>query len=142
VREALSLLAAPEFADANAEFFQAHEHYRAGRLRDCNTAALRSMESALKAICVARKWPHGPKDTVERLIAIVRERGLFPDYLDGYFNNLIGAMKAGVPMIRNRQGGHGAAPSDEPVPEHIAGYALHLTAANIVMLAKAHAALK
>ena len=30
--------------------------------------------------------------------------GLFPDYLGGYFNNLIGAMKAGLPKIRDRDG--------------------------------------
>jgi len=61
VREALSLLRAPEFKEANGEFLRAHEHYRAGGLRDCNTAALRSMESVLKAICAARGWPHGQK---------------------------------------------------------------------------------
>jgi len=68
----------------------------------------------------------------------VRNKGLFPDYLGGYFDNLIGAMKAGVPKIRDQQGGHGAAPGDASVPECIGAFALHLTAANIVMLVKAH----
>jgi hypothetical protein len=83
---------------------------------------------------------HQTGDTVERLLGIVCREGLFPNYLGGYFNNLIGAMKAGVPKIRDRQGGHGAAPGDDPVPDHIAAFALHLTAANIVMLVKAHRA--
>jgi hypothetical protein len=98
------------------------------------------MENVLKVICDARGWTYEKGDTVERLLAVVRREGLFPDYLGGYFDNLIGAMKAGVPKIRDRQGGHGAAPGDDPVPDHIAAFALHLTAANIVMLVKAHRA--
>jgi hypothetical protein len=69
-------------------------------------------------------------------------RGSSRTTLGGYFDNLIGAMKAGVPKIRDRQGGHGAAPGDDPVPDHIAAFVLHLTAANIVMLVKAHRAIE
>lgn len=138
VKEALRLLSEPAFEEANREFMTAHRHFREGKLRDCNTAALRSMETVLKVICDNRNWIYQKGDTVERLLAIVRREGLFPDYLGGYFDNLVGAMKAGVPKIRDRQGGHGAAPGDDPVPEHIAAFALHLTAANIVMLVKAH----
>jgi hypothetical protein len=138
VKEALRLLCEPGFAEATDEFIKAHRHLREGNLRDCNTAALRSMENVLKVICDSRGWTHQKGDTVERLLAIVGREGLFPDYLGGYFTNLMGAMKAGVPKIRDRQGGHGAAPGDDPVPDHIGAFALHLTAANIVMLVKAH----
>jgi len=142
VKEALRLLSEPGFEEANSEFMKAHRHLREGSLRDCNTAALRAMENVLKVICDARGWTYERGDTVERLLAIVRREGLFPDYLGGYFDNLIGAMKAGVPKVRDRQGGHGAAPGDDPVPDHIAAFALHLTAANIVMLVKAHRAIE
>jgi hypothetical protein len=140
VKDALRLLSEPGFREANAEFMKAHCHLREGNLRDCNTAALRTMENVLKVICDARGWSYQKGDTVERLIAVVGRQRLFPDYLGGYFDNLIGAMKGGVPKIRDRQGGHGAAPGDDPVPDHIAAFALHLTAANIVMLVKAHQA--
>jgi hypothetical protein len=145
VKEALRLLHEPDFDEANTEFMKAHRYLRegSGSLKDCNTAALRAMENVLKVICSARGWTYQKGDTFERLLAIVQGKGLFPDYLleDGYFRNLIGAMKAGAPKIRNRQGGHGAAPGDEPVPDHMAAFALHLTAANIVMLVKAYRAL-
>ena len=140
VKDALRLLGEPGFGEANDEFMTAHRHFREGNLRDCNTAALRAMETVLKVICDARRWTHQKGDTVERLLAIVRSKGLFPDYLGGYFDNLIGAMKGGVPKIRDRQGGHGAAPGDDPVPDHVAAFALHLTSANIVLLVKAHRA--
>lgn len=141
VKEALRLVGTPAFQEANDEFMTAHRHLREGKLRDCNTAALRAMENVLKVICDARAWAYQTGDTVERLLRVVRREGLFPDYLGGYFDNLIGAMKAGIPRIRDRQGGHGAAPGDNSVPDHISDFALHLTAANIVLLAKAHIAL-
>ena len=142
VKPALELLSTPEFAGADREFRLAHKHYRAGNLRDCNTAALRSMETLLKMICDARNWRYDRGATVEKLIAVVRNEGLFPDYLGGYFDNLIGAMKAGLPKIRDKDGSHGAAPDQPPVPEHVAGFALHLAASNIVLLAQAHLSLK
>jgi hypothetical protein len=145
VKDAIRLLSEPGFEEANEEFMKAHRYLRegSGSLRDCNTAALRAMENVLKVICNARGWAYEKGDTVEPLLAIVQRKGLFPDYLveDGYFRNLIGAMKAGMPKIRDRQGGHGAAPGDKPVPNHIGAFALHLTAANIVMLVKAFRAL-
>jgi hypothetical protein len=141
VKEALRLLCEPKFATANDEFMTAHRHLREGKLRDCNTAALRATENVLKVICDGRGWIYEKGDTIERLLAIVQREGLFPDYLGGYFANLIGAMKGGVPKIRDRQGGHGAAPGDKQVPDHIGAFALHLTAANIVMLVKSYRAL-
>jgi hypothetical protein len=141
VKPALELLADAEFAQANGEFRAAHEHYRSGHLRDCNTAAIRCMETVLKTICEGRSWDYDPKAPIEPLITVVRSNGLFPDYLGGYFNNLIGAMKAGAPKVRDRDGGHGAGPGDAPVPEHIAGFALHSAAAGIVMLVQAYRSL-
>jgi hypothetical protein len=61
VKDALRLLHAPGFEGANDEFLKAHRHLREGNHRDCNTAALRAMENALKVICDARGWVYHPK---------------------------------------------------------------------------------
>jgi len=58
VKEALRLLSEPAFEKANAEFMTAHRHLREGKLRDCNTAAPRSMETVLKVICDSRNWTY------------------------------------------------------------------------------------
>jgi hypothetical protein len=94
IKEALRLLCEPGFEEANTEFMTAHRHLLEGTLRDCNTAALRSMENVLKVICDARGWERREGDNIERLLAIVRRERLFPDYLGGCFDNLIGAMRA------------------------------------------------
>jgi hypothetical protein len=92
VKEALRLLYVPEFREANDEFMTAHRHFREGKLRDCNTTALRTTENVLKVICDGKGWNYDTRDSFERLLAIVQGEGLFPDYLleDGYFRNLIG----------------------------------------------------
>jgi hypothetical protein len=35
--------------------------------------------------------------------------------------------------VRNNTGGHGAAPADPAVTEELAAYAIHMTAANVVL---------
>ena len=51
-------------------------------------------------------------------------------------------MEGGVPAVRNKDGGHGQGAEVREVPPGLAGYALHLTAANIVLLVEAHKAMK
>ena len=56
------------------------------------------------------------------------------------FASYVAALKTGLPEVRNNAGGHGAAPDVPPVTEYIAAYAIHLTAANIVLCVEAYKA--
>ena len=58
VQPALLLLKANKFKGAEKEFLQAHEHFRKGKYEDALTWALKSLESAMKMICEARKIPY------------------------------------------------------------------------------------
>jgi hypothetical protein len=98
VKEALCLLSGPAFEEANTEFIKAHRHLREGNQRDCNTAALRAVETV---ICDARGWTYQKGD------AVAPSRGrpprrVVPGLPGRDFDNLIGAVKAGVPKIRDR----------------------------------------
>jgi hypothetical protein len=137
VKPALRLLADPQFGKANEDFMAAHENYRHGKHKDCIVAAQRAFESTLKAICIAKGWTFRPGDRASDLIKTVRAKGLFPDYLGNGFDSYIAMMKTGLPEIRNNAGGHGEVPSAPPVPAFIAGFALHMTATNILLLGEA-----
>lgn len=137
VKPALTMLSDQMFEGASAEFLSAHEHYRAKKYKECLNDCLKAFESCLKAICEKRGWAYGGKDTANRLVEIVFKNKLIPDFMQSHFSALRKTLKAGVPTIRSELGGHGQGSREIFVPEHIAAYALHLTASNILLLAKA-----
>ena len=138
VKPALSFLSNRMYKGANEEFLNAHEHYRKGRYKECLNECLKAFESCLKTICKKRKWHYdGEKDTANNLIQIVLRNGLIPTFMESHFSGLKSALQSGLPTIRNRRAGHGQGPEKVVVPEYVAAYALHLTASNILLLAKA-----
>lgn len=137
VKPALSLLSDPIYKGANEEFLKAHEHYRKRDYKDCVNNCLKAFESCLKVICQKRGWSYGEKDTANRLISIVFDNELIPPLMQSHFSALRSTLESGVPTVRNNQTGHGQGPEEIIVPEYITAYILHLTASNILLLAKA-----
>ena len=137
VKPVLRLLKASHFAGAEKEFHKAHEHYRHQRFQESINESLKSLESTLKIICKRKRWSFRERDTASKLIQIVFDRGLIPNYLQSQFNGLRTILEGGVPTIRNRDGGHGTGATPRQVPAHLAAYALHLTASAVVFLAEA-----
>lgn len=140
VKAALVLLHEPEFEVANADFMKAHEHYRARNYKDAVVAAQRAFESTLKCVAKGIKADFKQTDRASDLIKVVRNKGLFPDYLGAGLDSYVAALKTGLPDVRNNAGGHGAAPDAPMVPGYMAAYAIHLTAANIVLSVEAYKA--
>ena len=138
VKPALSMLSDPIYKGANEEFLKAHEHYRKRNYKDCVNNCLKAFESCLKAICQKRGWCYDHKKAAAKdLIQIVFDNGLIPSFMQSHFSGLKTTLESGLPTVRNRQSGHGQGSTQVIVPEYIAGYALHLTASNILLLAKA-----
>ena len=142
VKPALSMLSDPMYKGANDEFLKAHEHYRARRYKDCMNDCLKAFESCIKAICKKRRWTYNETNTINRLIEIVFNEELIPTFMQSHFSGLRSVLESGVPTARNRQSGHGQGANIITVPEYIAAYALHLTASNLLFLAKANEEMK
>ena len=139
---ALHLLQQPYLAGASQEFLAAHEHHRHGRDPSCLNECLKAFESTMKAICHKRKWPYNQNDTAKPLIEICISHNLFPVFMQSHLNGLRTTLESGVPTARNRTSGHGQGVTQIIVAKHFAGYVLHLTAANIRLLAASEQALK
>ena len=137
VKPALLFLSDPIYEGANEEFLNAHEHYRNDRHKECLNDCLKAFESCLKIICQKRGWSYGEKDTATPLIEVVLEHDLIDSHMKSHFTALGSTLKSGIPTVRNRLSGHGQGPKEIVVPEYIASYILHLTASNILLLAKA-----
>ena len=138
VKPVLYLLGKDEkYVGANDEFLSAHEHYRHKRYKECINDCLKSFESLMKAILKKNSWPYEPSDTSKKLINRCLHNKLVPGYLQTQFSSVLELLLAsGVPTIRNKEGSHGQGIEVSTVPEHLASYALHLTATNLSFLAK------
>jgi hypothetical protein len=96
----------------------------------------------MKGVCDVRKWKYQEGVTAKGLIDVIFSKELIPSSLASQFTGLRSVLESGVPTVRNRQGGHGQGKDPVAIPSHLAAYALHLAASNIVMLVEAHKALK
>ncbi len=137
---ALRLLRDPRFAGADEEFRAAHAHYRAGENKDCAVCAvdaLNAVESTMKTICDLKGWPYPKGARANDLVKILRQNGLFPDFAEQSFDQLVATLKSGLPTVRNENGGHGQGAVPVAVPTYIATYALNLAATNILLLMEA-----
>jgi len=142
VKPALVLLAAKEYAGANAEFLKAFEHYRKGDTKECLNECLKAFESTMKAICTERKWAFNATDAAKELIDVCLKNDLIPPLIQSHIGGVRAALESGIPTVRNRLSGHGQGATVVDVPLHYAGYMLHLTATTIQFLVESEKALK
>jgi hypothetical protein len=140
VKPALALLSAEGYAEANAEFLKALEHYRKGETKECLNECLKTFESTMKAICTKRKWAFKSKDTAKELIDVCLKNGLTPPLIHSHIRSVRATLARGIPTIRNRL--HGQEVQLMDVPPHYAGYMLHLTAATIQFFVESEKAFK
>ncbi len=124
---ALSLLRDARFEGANSEYRNAHEHYGHARYKECLNDALKAFESTMKTICTIQSWPFDPaRDTASGLIEICINHGLVPPLMRSSLTT--------IPTLRNKLSAHGQGAEVKVVPQHLAEYVLHETAATIVLL--------
>lgn len=138
VKPALKILADSMYKGANEEFRKAHEHYRAKRYAECMNECLKAFESCIKAICDDKGWAYDPRDRVMRLIDLVFDRGLIPKFMESHFTALRKTLQDGVPTVRNQLSAHGQGNEEVAPPDYMAAYTIHLTASNILLLARAN----
>src|SRR5260370_35324897 len=88
----------------------------------------------MMVVCAARKWSNPANATAKPLMDILFQQGLIPADLESHFAGLRSAMESGLPTLSNKTSRHGQAATPIEVPQHFAGKALHLGAANINFL--------
>lgn len=141
VKPALHLLNRKEYAGAQQEFLKAHEHYRHGNEKEALNECLKAFESLMKAICDKQSWSYKSNATAKDLIDACLSNGLIPSYWQQNFTSLRCLLESSIPTGRNKLGGHGQGTTPTTVPPHLVAYMLHMTAAALVFLSEAEAAL-
>ena len=138
VKPALHLLSDPTFKGASEEFLKAHDHYRHERYQECLVDCLKTFESVMKIICDRKRWAYGQTDTASKLIEVCLSKGLVPTFTQQQLTSLRTLLESGVPTLRNKQAGHGQGAQKHDVPSHLARFALHATAAVVVLFVEAY----
>lgn len=136
VKPSLVLLSDERFSAPQEEYLTAHGHYRSGHFSDAVTNANNAFESTMKVICDIKVWEYNKGDRASELIKIMRKKGLLPEYTEKAFDAFLSTLQHGLPTVRNNAGGHGKG-NAPATPQHLAAYAMHLAAANIVLLVEA-----
>lgn len=139
VKPALRILMAPGYEGARDEFLSSHRHYRNGDHEEAITEAAKAFESMMKAICERKGWLFSKGARASDLLKVLRTNHLWPDYLDGSFDQLLATLSSGLPQVRNDNGAHGQGAVKRETPAYVAAYALHLAGSKIVLLAEAAA---
>lgn len=135
---ALTVLRGSGFKNAQDEFLSAYEHFRHGKKQEALVDCYKCFESTMKVICTKRKWPFNPKAAAKDLVNVCLSNGLIPAYWQTHFNGLRSVLESAISTPRNRQAGHGAGAGPAPdVPDELASYVLHMTAATVLFLAEA-----
>lgn len=137
VKPTLSLLAEEGFDGPRQEFLAAHQHYRAGEHRQAVAMAANALESTFKAVFEQKGWTFNKGARISDLVKVGRANGLWPEYLDASFDQLIATLQSGLPKIRDNDASHGQGARPREVPAYIAAYALHLAASKIVFVSEA-----
>ena len=83
-----------------------------------------------------RGWTCTEKENAGRLIQIVFDKDPIQSFMQSHFSVPGNTLESGLSSIRNKLSAHGQA-EETTVPDYIAAYALHLTASNTLLLAKA-----
>ncbi len=137
VKPTLRILSGQGYDGARQEFLEAHRHYRAGDYEQAIIEAAKAFESTLKIVCEQKHWPFEKGARSSDLLKIVRSNGLWPDYLDASFDQLLATLTSGLPKVRNEQSAHGQGSAVRTTPRHVAAYAIHLAATKIVFVSDA-----
>jgi hypothetical protein len=141
VKPSLQLISDKRFEGAEKEYLTAHKHYMHSEFKSAIVYANNAFESTMKTICHLRNWTITEGAVSSELLRVVRNNGLMPDYLEKSFDQFYTTLANGLPKIRNNAGGHGDGSTPKDVPRHVAAYALHLAATNIVFMVEAFRAL-
>lgn len=140
VDPAMLLLSCPGFEGPAQEFAKAHQNYRNGDGKGAVQEATKALESTIHAICHARHWVPSKNATLKPLLDFIFDKELVPKSLNSFFTGLRTALGSGLPTIGNSEARHGQGKDVKEIDSHMVEFALHLCAASILFLVKAHLA--
>ncbi len=139
IKPALKLIYDEDFSGAEEEIKRAFEYRRESDNKNAILEAGKAFESTMKTICDKKGYKYDKtKDNAQKLIHILEANNFYPTYMTSHLTNLRTTLETGLPVVRNKNAGHGQGNSILNVSDEFAEYALNLAATNIVLLIKVY----
>ena len=143
IKPALKLLYEEGFSGAEEEIRTAFECKRKSDNKNAILEAGKAFESTMKTICDKKGYPYDKnKDTAQRLIEILENNHFYPPYMLSHLTAVRTTLQSGLPVVRNKNAGHGQGSSVINIPDEFVEYALDLAATNIVLLVRIYESTK
>ena len=133
-KKAITLLYTNDFKGPLEEFQEALDHYMLKQYEDTIHKSNKAFESTMKSVLTKLNISFSPDDTAETLL----ERLIKKEFIYKYTKSLF----MGLPMIRNKQGGHGQGIDPKEVNQSYAELTLNLAGIFIVFLITRYQELK
>lgn len=133
IKPTLSLLQDKRFKNADDEFRQAFEAYKAGNYEEAIRVANNSFESTMKIICTIKGFGLPKKHNASALIEHLRSHEFVPNFQAEVFKKLSNSLDT-ISVIRNEVAGHGKGDEDRIIDDSMVSYVLNMTASTIKML--------
>lgn len=135
IKPALRLIYDEGFSGAEEEIRRAFEYRRKSDNKNAILEAEKAFESTMKTICDKKGYAYDKdKDAAQKLIKIFESNNFYPTYMSAHLTNLRTTLETGLPVIRNKNAGHGQGSSVINISDEFAEYALNLATTNIVLL--------
>lgn len=135
IKPALRLVYEEEFSGVDEEIRRAFEYRRNLDNKNAILEAGKAFESTMKTICDKKGYVYDKsKDTAQKLIKILESNNFYPAYMSSHLTNLRTTLETGLPVMRNKNAGHGQGSTVVIIPDEFAEYALNLAASNILFL--------
>lgn len=133
VKPALSLLQDKRFQNADEEFRQAFDAYKAGNYEEAIRVANNSFETTMKIICELKKYGLPKKHNANALLEHLKLQNFVPDFHIEVFKKLANSLDS-ISVVRNAVAGHGQGHEKRVIEESMVSYVLNMTASTIKML--------
>lgn len=126
IKTTINLLYTNDFKGPLEEFQKALDHYMRREYKDTIQEANKSFESTIKSVLIKRNISFNQSGPADLLLDYLKENGVIYPYTKPLFQ--------GLPMIRNKQSGHGQGIDHKEVYQSYAELALNLAGTFIVFL--------
>ncbi|MFG0766833.1 abortive infection family protein [Pseudomonas sp. TYF_15] len=127
IEPALQPFSKPAFLYANTQFIAAFEDYRHQKIGDCVPKCNLAYESVMKVSCGQKGFGYNPGNTTSKLLKTIMSKAQMNSFWESPLL-IVGTLRNSLSSA------HGAGETSKTVPEHIANYALNVTASALVFL--------